>query len=114
MQAENSLFADPLILPKRVQLAYTFAEHSVMVISVKNSSAFPVTGAQVSQAKQIGCRNNNSVIKQQLFVSSTLPVLLGFLAPLQWQKDTRPEFTPAIVFFPQLNSLISIQSSIKE
>lgn len=42
VQAENSPSADPLILAKIVQLVYTFAQHSVIVISALKLTCFPV------------------------------------------------------------------------
>lgn len=77
---------------------------------LKNSSAFPVTGAQVSQAKQIVCRNNNLVIKQQLLVSSTLPIFYFHFRG----KETQGLILLQWYFFFQLKPLISVQSSVEK
>lgn len=48
IQTENSLSAGPLILSKIVQLVYTSAQHSVMVIGTLKLTCFPVVRRSTS------------------------------------------------------------------
>lgn len=98
------------MLSKIVQLLYPFAQHSVMVIRALKLICSAVTHRST---RLIG--KNNWLQKAEFSNQRTtlgVPLFACFF-PLQWHKDTRPDFTPVNSFF-QPNPLVSIQNRVEK